>query len=247
MSPKQVSLNYLEKGNSFLNRSYRSIFMGGILAGMCIALAGFLSYSASYDTTVFVGEGITKILRGIIFSFGLLSIVLSGGDLFTGTMLYLPGTSAGKKAELSKRIGIVLFSNFIGSIFVLLLLKMGGSFQPKILETMKPIARGKLYLSPLTAVAAGFLCNFLVCLALRSIEASKDAAGKAIACILIIMVFVIGGFEHSVANLFIIPAGLGLEVLGQMIFYKTLFFVLIGNILGGVFVAYGSSYTYKDI
>lgn len=247
MTPKQVTMNYLDKSSIFLKRTISSILMGGVIAGMLIAMAGYVSYGATYDSSVFLGEGITKILRGIIFSFGLLGIVLSGGDLFTGTMLYVPGTSVKDKIELSKRIALVLFSNFIGAIVLLLLLQMSGSLHPKLMDIFIPIARTKLYLDPVKALAAGFLCNFLVCLTLRVMEASIDAAGKALACILIITVFFIGGFEHSVANLFIIPAGLGLQVLGQWIFYKTLFFVVLGNILGGAFLGYASVYTYKDI
>ncbi|NLY37027.1 MAG: formate/nitrite transporter family protein [Tissierellia bacterium] len=247
MTPKEVSIQYIDKSNTFLKRSSSSIFMGGIMAGMLIAMAGYVSYGATYDSSVFVGEGITKILRGIIFSFGLLGIVLSGGDLFTGTLLYVPGTSNKQKIELTKRIALVLFSNFVGSIALLVLLQLAGSLHPKLIDIVNPIAKTKLYLDPIKAVSAGFLCNFLVCLALRAMEASKDAAGKAIACILIITVFFIGSFEHSVANLFIIPAGLGLQILGLWVFYKTLFFVVLGNILGGVFLGYATGYIYKDI
>lgn len=247
MTPKEVSVKYIDKSNIFLRRSYSSIFIGGIMAGMLIAMAGYVSYGATYDSSIFVGEGITKILRGIIFSFGLLAIVLSGGDLFTGTMLYVPGISLKDKIEISKRIGLVLFSNFVGAIALLLLLQTAGSLHPKIIDVMSPIAKTKLYLYPIKALSSGFLCNLLVCLALRAMEASKDVAGKAIANILIISVFFIGGFEHSVANLFIIPAGLGLQVLGQWFFYKTLFYVVLGNMLGGVFLGYASGYMYKDL
>lgn len=247
MTPKEVSIKYLDKTGVFLKRSKMSILMGGIMAGMLIAMAGYVSYGSTFDSSAFVGEGITKILRGIIFSFGLLGIVMSGGDLFTGTMLYIPGSSSEEKIELSLRIALVLFSNAIGAILLLVLLQKAGSLHPKLLEVLRTTAKGKLSVDPLRAVTAGFLCNYLVCLTLRVMEASKDAAGKAIACILIITVFFIGGFEHSVANLFIIPAGLGLSVLGSWLFYKTLFFVVLGNILGGLFMGYSANYIYKDL
>lgn len=247
MTPREVTLKYFDKSKIFLKRSKISILAGGVMAGMLIAMAGFVSYASTLDAAQYVGMGITKILRGVIFSFGLLTIVFSGGDLFTGTLLYTPGTSSQEKLELLKRMGLVILGNFIGSIFLLLLVRASGSLTEPIVQVIEPIAEGKMALSPLAAVLSGFLCNFLVTLALRSMEASPDFAGKALANTLVIAVFIIGGFEHSVANLFTIPAGLGLGVLSRLNFYTTLFLVILGNALGGAFLGYLANYIYKDL
>ncbi len=247
MTPREVTLKYFEKSKVFLKRSRISILAGGVMAGMLIAMAGLVSYAATMDSANFVGMGITKILRGIIFSFGLLTIVISGGDLFTGTLLYTPGTSGAEKIELLKRMGLVIFGNFLGSIFLLLLAQASGALTSPLVEVIEPIAQGKMALSPLAALVSGFLCNFLVTLSLRAMEASPDFGGKALANILVITVFIIGGFEHSVANLFTIPAGMGLGVLGQVNFYTTLALVIIGNGLGGAFLGYLANYIYKDL
>lgn len=247
MTPREVTLSYFNKSQTFLKRSRISILVGAIMAGMLISMAGFVTYTSTVDSAAFIGVGLTKIVRGIIFSFGLLTIVFSGGDLFTGTLLYVPGTTGEEKKELLIRMLIVILGNFIGSIFLYLTLDWAGSLSSSFVETVKPIAEAKMALTPFAAVAAGFLCNFLVTLALRTMEASPDFAGKAIGNILVITVFIIGGFEHSVANLFTIPAGLGLGVLGVATFYKNLFFVIIGNALGGAFLGYVANFIYKDL
>lgn len=247
MTPREVTLSYYKKSQVFLKRSKTSILVGAIMAGMLISMGGFATYTSTVDSAAFIGLGFTKILRGLIFSFGLMSIVFSGGDLFTGTLLYVPGTTSKEKLELVKRMGIVLFGNFLGSIFLYFVLSWAGSMSTSFHDTINPVAEAKLALSPFQAVAAGFLCNFLVTLALRTIEASSDFAGKALANALVIAVFIIGGFEHSVANFFTLPAGMGIGVLATAAFYKNIFFVVIGNALGGAFLGYMSNFIYKDL
>ena len=100
MTPREVTLSYYKKSQVFLKRSKTSILVGAIMAGMLISMGGFATYTSTVDSAAFIGLGFTKILRGLIFSFGLMSIVFSGGDLFTGTLLYVPGTTSKEKLEL---------------------------------------------------------------------------------------------------------------------------------------------------
>ena len=152
---------------------------------------------------------------------------------------------------------VVYVGNLAGGVLVACLISLSGQLGASALRdfTVK-VASNKIALSFGNAFVLGLLCNWLVCLAVWSSFAAKDVAGKILAVFFPIWLFVASGFEHSVANMYYIPAGIfasGGEVVGltwSAMFTKNLLPVTLGNIVGGaVFVgmAYLMAYRTKSL
>lgn len=182
----------------------------GILAGGFIAFGAATSNAAVHNIS---NQGIAKGLAGAIFPVGLMMIVMIGGELFTGDCLMIAGV-ADKRFGIGKMIrtlGIVWFSNLIGAVIIAVLVYFSGLLNYTSgglgAFTIK-VAYGKCTIEPLQAVCSGILCNIMVCAAVLMATAAKDIAGKIGAIFFPIMAFVVGGWEHCVANMFYIPAGI---------------------------------------
>lgn len=182
----------------------------GILAGMFIALGAATSNTAVHTIK---DIGLARTLAGAIFPVGLMMIVFIGGELFTGNCLMIMAVinKRIKVSQMLRNLCVVFLSNFIGSFVIVLIINYCGNldFTSGALGayTIK-VALGKVTLSPVKAVLSGILCNILVCIAILMATACKDAIGKIFAIWFPIFAFVIGGFEHIVANMYYIPAGL---------------------------------------
>lgn len=186
----------------------------GILAGAYIAFAGFASNMAAYNLLSDPNTyGLGRVLAGAIFAGGLVLVVLCGAELFTGNSLMLAGVLDGRVrlTAVLKNWFFVYIGNFIGSVLVAWLTANSGLLESSAgllgALTVK-IAAGKTALTFSRALILGILCNWLVCLAVWAATGARDAAGKVLAIFFPICMFVTSGFEHSVANMFYIPAGL---------------------------------------
>lgn len=182
----------------------------GILAGMFIGLGGESSNLAMHGIS---DVGLARTLAGLIFSAGLIMIVLIGGELFTGNCLITMAV-LDKRVSVGKMIRnlvVVYFSNLVGACFVAAMIYLCGQLDYSGgglgAFTIK-VAVGKVGMSPVKAVLSGIMCNILVCAAILMAGAAKDVVGKIFAIVFPIWVFVISGFEHCVANMFYIPAGI---------------------------------------
>lgn len=246
------------------------IFVAAIMAGMFIAFGG-----SSSNVAVFGIEnvGLARTLAGCIFPVGLMLIVLVGGELFTGNCMMIGGVMTGriKAMQMIRVLVTVYLGNQVGSLIVSFLAYYSGQWKYGAgalgAYTIK-VAFGKLNLSFGTAVASGILCNILVCVAVLMASASKDAVGKIFGCFFPIWAFVIAGYEHCVANMYYIPAGIiaaadpafaqkAMELYGYTaedlamlnpvnMIVNNLIPVTIGNIIGGMlFVAVPYVYLYN--
>lgn len=182
----------------------------GIMAGAFIAIGAEGSNLAMHNVS---NVGLARTLAGAIFPVGLMMLVLIGGELFTGNCLLIMGV-LDKKVTVQKLIlnlVIVHMSNFIGAFLVAYGMFACGQFNYSDgmlgAFTIK-VAIGKLNISPSSAIVSGIFCNILVCAAILMATAARDIAGKCIAMFFPILVFVISGFEHCVANMYYIPAGI---------------------------------------
>ena len=182
----------------------------GMMAGMFIALGGAISNTAVHDIA---NVGLARTLAGVIFPVGLLMIILVGGELFTGNCLMIMATMNKriKVSGLIRNLIVVYFANLIGSLIIDVLIfysgnldYTGGAFGAYTIK----VALGKVNIAPGKAVVSGILCNFLVCMAILMAGSAKDVIGKIFATWFPIFAFVIGGFEHIVANMFYIPTGI---------------------------------------
>lgn len=256
INPVEITKRLNEKSNQFINKPFMELVIGGILAGAFVGIAALTSMTVCSDMKGYFGEGITKLVSGIVFSLGLILIVLSGSELFTGSNLYITSTFNNKKniPNLLKNWSIVYISNFVGSIILLYAVIASGAFDyPGIHNYLMSIVQIKLNLTFLQAFMRGILCNFLVCLAVRVGEASENVSGKILGFIYVISSFVINSFEHSIANMFFIPAGIitggkvGIYISWKTFLLKNLIPVTLGNILGGaLFVATAYFYMHKN-
>ena len=180
------------------------------LAGVFIALASVGSNIISHDIE---NIGIAKYLAGLIFPTGLILVVIAGAELFTGNNLISIAALSGK-VKWSKyfwNLIMVWLGNLVGSVFIALLIYLSGqlNYTDGLLGayTIK-VAALKTSLSFTEAFASGILCNLLVCLAVWMSYSTKDIAGKALVIFFPIWLFIASGYEHSVANMYYLTAGL---------------------------------------
>lgn len=183
-----------------------------MMAGAFIGLA-FLFYITVTTGSDSAGWGLSRLAGGIAFSMGLILIVICGGELFTSSVLSSISW-ANKQISFSKMLSIwgkVYIGNFIGAMFLLLLVSAAGMYQLDHgqwgLNALN-IAQHKLHHTPVQAFALGVLCNLLVCLAIWLTFSSANAMTKAAMTVLPVAMFVSSGFEHCVANMFMVPLGI---------------------------------------
>ena len=182
----------------------------GIFAGMFIAGGGAASSVAMHNLP---NVGVARLLGGCIFPVGLMMIILIGGELFTGDCLMIMGCVHKKISVFSmiKVLFIVYLANLVGAVIIAFLVFYSGQFNYTggLLGayTIKT-AVGKLNMSFGSALSSGILCNIFVCSAVLMAAAAKDVVGKVWAVFFPIMAFVVSGYEHCVANMYYIPAGI---------------------------------------
>ncbi|MCK9330728.1 MAG: formate/nitrite transporter family protein [Candidatus Cloacimonetes bacterium] len=238
-------------GKNKTNYKIGQIFLLGLLAGVYISF-GALSALKSYS--FIENHAIASLLAGALFSVGLMLIIIGGGELFTGNSLILLSvmTKKVKVVSMLRNWLYVYLSNFLGALFIVfLIINSGLLYQGNDLnaigETTVSIALQKTHLTFSQAFIKGILCNWLVSLAVWLSLASEDITGKILGIFFPIMTFVYLGFEHSIANMFIIPLGCVLSqdvTLSGLI--KNLIPVTLGNIIGGsVFVGLFYFLTYN--
>lgn len=187
----------------------RSLLLA-FLAGVFIALASVGSNIISHNIE---NIGVAKYLAGLIFPTGLILVVIAGAELFTGNNLISIAVLAGK-VKWSKyfwNLTMVWLGNLVGSVFIALLIYLSGqlNYTDGLLGayTIK-VAALKTSLSFTEALASGILCNLLVCLAVWMSYSTKDIAGKTLVIFFPIWLFIASGYEHSVANMYYLTAGL---------------------------------------
>ncbi len=253
-TPVEIAARYAETGKGKAERSASQLVVLGILAGAIIALG-----SAATNTAVYGIEDVwtARTICGLLFPFGLGMVVIMGLELFTGNSLMVVSLLE-KRCRLSKLLrnwGIVYFSNMLGSMLVAAgcawFGQMNYSGGQLAVYTMR-VAAGKCSLPFANALVLGIFCNLLVCMGVLMAMSAKDTSGRVLGAFLPIVYFVLCGFEHCVANMYYIPAGLmakavpryaelaaqsGVDLSALTIsnfVFKNLVPVTIGNILGGV-------------
>lgn len=209
-TPAQVLDANMKAGEGKASIPLLKCILLGLMAGAFIAFGGASSNAAVHNIA---NQGLSKTLAGCIFPVGLMMIVFVGGELFTGDCLMIAGVVDKRFSALAmiKTLVVVFFSNMVGAVLIATLVYFSGllDYTDGALGafTIK-VAYGKATIAPFKAVCSGILCNILVCMAVLMATAAKDIAGKVWAIFFPISAFVIGGWEHCVANMFYIPAGI---------------------------------------
>ncbi len=240
----------------------------GFLAGVYLAFGGVLMTKVKLGASAYVGSGLANLFGGAAFSFGLMLVVLGGAELLTGNSLVLIGYFNGTVSlqGIARNWIAVYTGNILGGLTMVGLMYMSGLY-----DTSTSAATGGISMKGLgiqiaavkanlgwneanllqgwsQAFSRAILCNWLVCMALWLAKSADEAIGKMAACFFPAMAFIAIGFEHSIANWFLIPMGFLLDggqtitILGVL---GNLVVVTIGNIVGGgFFVAFLYYYVY---
>ena len=262
-SPAEIAKNYINIGKNKVNTPIDKMFLLAVLAGAFIALGGIGSSTAAVAVQP---SAIGRLISGCIFPGGLTLVLLAGSELFTGNcLLTIPLLE--KEISLGgmlKNWVVVYLGNMAGGMLVAAGLVFSGQYNMydgTMAVSMLSTAAAKCSLTFGDAFIKGIFCNILVCLAVWVSFAAKEPAGKVISLFFPILIFVVCGFEHCIANMYYISAGLfakgvpsyvqaaqaagvNLDVITWRNFFGTnLIPVTIGNIIGGA-VCVGMVYWY---
>jgi formate/nitrite transporter len=262
-APSEMALTASEAALKKSKIPFRRLLVLSILAGMYIGFGGLLVVLVGTGATG-LAYGLVKLIMGLVFSIGLILVVVGGAELFTGNTIVALAKAEGHISWLSlfKNWTMVYLGNFIGAIFLALLILLSKQYtfaDGAIGEVMFKIASGKLNYSFISALTLGFLCNIFVCLAIWLSYSSKSTGDKILAIIFPITAFVALGFEHSVANMYLLSSAWLIQIFDasflelhnssqitlNQIFVNNLLPVTIGNILGGLFIWFAYQFAYK--
>lgn len=211
--------------------------MLGLLAGAFIGLGSLYYVIVASDPAL--SHGLQRVLGGLVFSLGLLLVVVAGAELFTGNNLVAMAWAEGAVStrELLFNWTVVCLANFAGALALAAIVLLAGHAE-QYAETYLRIAAAKTSLPPQRAFFSGVMCNVLVCMAVWMTFAGRSVVDKAVAVVFPISAFVAAGFEHSVANMYFIPLGMMLQAsAGQPVelagLARNLLPVIAGNLAGG--------------
>ncbi|MBR7179475.1 MAG: formate/nitrite transporter family protein [Oscillospiraceae bacterium] len=210
LSPQQIVAANIAAAKGKAQLPLLRMILLGMFAGMFIACGASASSVAMHAVS---NVGLARLVAGCIFPVGLMMIVFVGGELFTGDCLMVMGclNREIRLIDMLRVLTVVFLSNFVGAVVMAAMVStttqfgftgnMLGAFTIKV-------AMGKINMSFGTAFVSGILCNIFVCVAVLMAAAAQDIAGKVWAIFFPIMAFVVSGYEHCVANMYYVPAGI---------------------------------------
>lgn len=254
LSPIEITQKAEDVGVEKSRLPLGKLILLSILAGAYIAFGAIFSAISVTGMSGVWPYGFTRVLAGVTFSVGLILVVIGGAELFTGNNLMIIAVMRKKITwgALLRNWFWVYLGNLVGSLIIALLVigsKIYTANNGDLGKTMLTIANNKMHYSFWQAVILGILCNILVCLAVWLAYSSRSASGKILAIVFPITAFIAAGFEHSVANMYILSVGLFMEWLDpafvaglnlnlsslttQNALFLNLLPVTLGNIIGG--------------
>ena len=247
-SPAEIAAKVESVGVTKARMPLLPMAMLGMLAG------GFIGLGALYYTLVTsdasLGFAASRVLGGVVFSLGLILVVVGGAELFTGNNMLAMAWADGKisSREVMRNWVVVYVANAIGAVGLAAVVYWSGhaTFNGgAVAQQYLKIAAAKTALPFAEAFFKGVLCNLLVCLAVWLCMAGRSVTDKVLAIIFPVSAFIAAGFEHSVANMYFISlaiflrggveatAGVNLATLDWSGFASNLVPVTLGNIVGG--------------
>lgn len=253
-APREVAQRVEQVGVVKARLPLLPLAMLGVLAGAFIGLGSLVFTLVKADATL--GFAASQVLGGLVFSLGLLLVVVAGAELFTGNNLLAMAWADGlvSTREVLRNWGVVCLANLVGAAGLALLVFYSGHTLMNggaVGQTVVKIALTKQALPWQEALLRGVLCNVLVCLAVWMAMAGRSLADKAVAIVFPIGAFVAAGFEHSIANMYFMPLAWMLQQSGQVPTADGVVTglgmlgnwvpVIVGNLLGGS-VLVGLSY-----
>lgn len=249
LSPKEFVSNYAAIGEGKAKSPLLRLLLLSILAGFFIGMGGAVTNTASHAIT---NVSAARLINGMLFPFGLIMVVFTGAELFTGNCLITISVLERRcgLGGMVRNLAVVYLGNFIGAALLAAACVYSGQLELSAgalaTATIKTAA-AKCSLPFGRAVVLGILCNILVCAGVMCALCAKSGAGRAIGAFVPVSFFVICGFEHCIANMYYIPAGLlalakypqlaaGLDtamLTWGNFFLRNLVPVTLGNLIGG--------------
>ena len=213
--PPQMAERAAEIGLGKATKDPVKSFLLAISAGIHIGIA-FIFYTTVTTGASEMAWGMTRLIGGIAFSLGLILVVVTGGELFTSSVLTLVARASGKISwgMLFKNWGIVYVGNMIGAIMLvgcMLVTKQYMFDHGQVGINAMAISQHKLHHGFFQAIALGIMCNVLVCIAVWMTFSGRTLTDKIMVMILPVAMFVSAGFEHCIANMFQVPMAIGIK------------------------------------
>ncbi len=243
-SPAEIAQAMLGVAENKAKLPIYKMLLLGVLAGIYIGFGatGFLTLTSAISGDL---AGLGKFIGACVFPVGLMLVVICGAELFTGNNLMATGLYAKKitVGQLFKNWFFVYIGNALGSYLLAFLLYESGLFASSAMaETIVKLTITKTSLGFIPCFVRGILCNILVTLAVWFATGAKDVISKVAACFFPIMLFVLCGFEHCVANMFYLPLGqlCNAGVNSISVWFGNIIPVTLGNIVGGAIFVSGA-------
>lgn len=209
-SPAEFINNYAAAGGAKTKAPTARLLLLAVLAGLFIAVGAAASNTAAHGVD---NVSAARVICGLLFPFGLIMVILTGAELFTGNCLIPISVLSGRATVggMARNLAVVYIGNFIGAAALAACCAFFGQLDYSAgglaVYTIR-LAAGKCALPFGKALVMGILCNVLVCTAVVCALCAKDVAGRAAGAFVPVAAFVICGFEHCVANMYYVPAGL---------------------------------------
>jgi formate/nitrite transporter len=215
MLPPEMALACETTGAAKAARDPLTLFVLGVLAGAFIAL-GAVFMTATLTGAGALPWGVARLLAGVVFSLGLILVIVGGAELFTGDALMVVAFAGGRVTlrALLRAWCVVYLGNIVGAVGTAALVFLAGQHAlggGAVGATALAIAEAKAALPTAELFFLAVLCNVLVCLAVWMSFGARTIADKVLVIVPPIAAFVAAGFEHSIANLYVLPYALALK------------------------------------
>ena len=255
-SPTEITDNYMKASVGKAASPAWRLFVLAVAAGLLIGLGGVTSSTAAHALD---NAGMVRLVSGLIFPVGLMMVILMGTELFTGNALMITAALDGRITwgRLLRNWGIVFAGNLVGAVALAACMAFFGQLNiggGDLAVYTAMVGAAKSSMPWMNAFVLGIFCNLMVCIAVYQANTAQDTAGRILGIFFPIMGFVLAGFEHCVADMYYVPAGIfaylnpaytgmidaagvhtAVLTFGQFI-TANLIPVTLGNIVGGVLV-----------
>lgn len=246
LAPSEVVKSIITASQTKANLSASRLLILGIMAGVYIGFGGF-AYIVVTQPLGNIDVGLMKFLGASVFPVGLMLVVFSGSELFTGNNLMTMALMDRKISVkgLLRNWVLVYLGNFVGSLALAYMICRSNLVDQNVLNLVLGIGASKTALSFKTGFIRGVLCNILVVLSVWVSSEAQDVVSRIFSIWFPIMLFIISGYEHSVANMFFLPLAkyAGLGITWGDIWFSNLIPVTLGNIVGGGIIVPAVYYT----
>jgi formate/nitrite transporter len=249
-SPAETLKQTISHGVHKVHRTMPEKMILGFIGGAMISL-GYLAYIRVIASVAHEMGSLASLIGASVFPIGLIVILCAGGELITGNMMAVAAAFFAKKVKFSELVMnwvVITIMNIIGALFVAYFFGhlVGLTSSGVYLAEANTVAQAKLAADPIQMIVSGIGCNWFVGLALWLCYSARDLSGKILGTWFPVMTFVAIGFQHSVANVFVLGAGIFAGTVTVSQFAWNFLWVYIGNIIGGAIFVSGFYYlSYK--